>query len=154
MANTYSQVSIHCVFAVKGRECVIGPNFRDKLHAYLHGVLKGEGTYPLAVGGWIDHVHILFELPLTMAISDIMRDVKASSSKWVNESGFVPGRFNWQEGYGAFSCSKSHRDRTIKYIMGQEEHHGRRSFKTEYHDMINKHEISYDERYLFDFYER
>ncbi len=153
MANTYSQVTIHCVFAVKGRENVISKDFRDRLHAYVHGILKNDGAFPLAVGGWSDHVHVLFELPMTLTIADLMRGVKASSSKWINENGFVKGRFQWQEGYGAFSCSKSHRDNAIKYIIGQEEHHARRSFREEYLEMLRTHEMEFDERWVFEFYD-
>src|SRR5690554_6178784 len=106
MANTYSQINIHSVFSVQGRQNFIKDIFRDDLHRYMCGILKGDGSYPLAVNGWKDHVHAFFELPVTMAVKDQMRMLKASSSKWINEN-FMDGGFHWQEGYGAFSYSKS-----------------------------------------------
>jgi len=98
MANTYSQLNIHCVFAVNGRGNFITNSFRDDLHKYMSGILKNDGSYPLAVGGWLDHVHVFFELQPTMAVADQMRMLKATSSKWINDNKLVKGRFNWQEG--------------------------------------------------------
>lgn len=153
MANTYSQLNIHCVFAVKGRQNFITKNFRDDLHRYIAGILKGDGSYPLAVNGWTDHVHAFFELPVKMAVSDQMRMVKASSSKWINDNNLIRGKFNWQEGYGAFSYSKSQRDSVIKYIINQEDHHRKISFREEYLDLLKKFEIPFENQYLFEFYD-
>jgi REP element-mobilizing transposase RayT len=153
MANTYSQVNIHCVFAVKGRENIITPDFRDDLHRYISGILKSKGAFPLAVGGWLDHVHTFFELPLTIAISDLMREVKASSSGWINENKFVKRKFHWQDGYGAFSYSRSQRDRVIRYIMQQEKHHKGETFKAEYLALLKNFDIPFDKRYIFEFYD-
>jgi REP element-mobilizing transposase RayT len=152
MADTYSQLNIHCVFAVKGRENIITTNFRDRLHQYLHGILKNDGSFPLAVGGWKDHVHVFFELQPVMRISDQMRMLKATSSKWINDNKFVRGKFHWQEGYGAFSYSRSQRNNVINYIMNQEEHHRKHSFREEYLDLLQKFEIKFDANYLFEFY--
>ncbi len=107
----------------------------------------------LAVGGWKDHVHILFGLPVAVSISEFMSAVKANSSKWINEQHFVRGKFQWQEGYGAFSYLKSQRDIVIKYIMNQEEHHKIKSFKEEYVKMLTDFEVIYNDKYLFEFYE-
>ena len=123
MANTYSQINIQCIFAVKGRENIINNSFRDNLHKYMYGILKNDNLFPLAVGGWLDHVHIFFELNPNMKISDIIRMVKSTSSKWINENNFIKGKFYWQGGYGAFSYARSQRNNVIKYIMTQEEHH-------------------------------
>lgn len=153
MANTYSQVNIHCVFAVKGRENLITKSFKDDLHRYMSGILKNDGSFPLAVNGWLDHVHVFFELPMTMSISDQMRVLKATSSKWINDNKLVKGKFSWQEGYGAFSYAKSQRDVVINYIKNQEEHHQKQSFKQEYLELLEKFEIPYDERYIFEFYD-
>jgi REP element-mobilizing transposase RayT len=153
MANTYSQVNIHCVFAVKGRENLITKSFKDDLHRYMSGILKNDGSFPLAVNGWLDHVHVFFELPMTMSISDQMRMLKATSSKWINDNKLVKGKFSWQEGYGAFSYAKSQRDVVINYIKIQEEHHQKQSFKQEYLELLEKFEIPYDERYIFEFYD-
>jgi REP element-mobilizing transposase RayT len=117
MANTYSQLNIHCVFAVKGRENLITSNFRDDLHRYMSGILKNDDSFPLAVNGWKDHVHVFFELPVTMSVSKQMQMLKSSSSKWINDNKLVQGKFSWQEGYGAFSYSHSQRDNVIKYII-------------------------------------
>lgn len=153
MANTYSQVSIHCVFAVQGRENIITPVFRDRLHAYMSAILKGSGAYPLAVNGWSDHVHVFFELPMNVTIADLMRNLKSKSSKWVNDNRLVLGRFRWQEGYGAFSHSRSQRDEVIRYIMNQEKHHAGLTFREEYLKLLERFEVEYDEKYLFEFYD-
>lgn len=153
MANTYSQINIHCVFAVKGRENIITKNFRDDLHKYMHGILKNDSIYPLAIGGWKDHVHVFFELPPSMKISDIMRDLKAVTSKWINDNKLVRGKFQWQEGYGAFSYSRSQRNNVIQYIINQEQHHRIKTFREEYLDMLRKFEIEFKDEYIFEFYE-
>jgi putative transposase len=153
MANTYSQLNIHCVFAVKGRENFIRREFRDDLHRYMAGILVGDGCYSLAVNGWRDHVHAFFELPVTMAVSDQMRMLKATSSKWVNDNRLIKGKFVWQDGYGAFSYSKSQRDTVIKYIMNQEVHHKGVTFREEYLSLLRKFGIAFKDEYLFEFYD-
>jgi len=152
MANTYSQISIHAVFAVKGRENFIIAPWQDQLHRYLSGIITSNGATSLAVGGWKDHVHIFFGMPVTTCLSDFMSIVKASSSKWINEQQFIKGKFQWQSGYGAFSYSKSQRDGVINYIMGQQEHHRVRTFKEEYLKILSDYEIPYEEKYLPEFY--
>ena|SRR5438552_2609798 len=153
MANTYSQISIHSVFAVKGRENFITCDWRDDLHKYVSGTITGNGAKSLAVGGWKDHVHIFFGMPVNTCIADFMRIVKASSSKWINEQGFVKGKFQWQSGYGAFSHSKSQRNGVINYIMTQEEHHKIKTFREEYLKILSDFEVDYEENYLFAFYD-
>lgn len=153
MANTYSQITIHAVFAVKRREAFITKEWRDELHKYISGIITSKGGKSLAVGGWKDHVHIFFGLPLSISISDFMSAVKASSSGWVNDRRFVKGKFEWQTGYGAFSFSRSQRDNVINYIMNQEEHHKTRTFKEEYLKMLNDFEITHEEKYLFEFFD-
>lgn len=152
MANTFTQLNVHCVFAVKGRENIITRNFRGDLHRYMSGILNNDGAYPIAVGGWKDHVHVFFELPPALAVSKVIQMLKATSSKWINDHRLVHGRFSWQEGYGAFSHSRSQRDQVIRYIMEQEKHHAQRPFREEYLDMLRQNDIKYDEAYLFDFY--
>jgi len=151
MANTYSQLNIHCVFAVSGRQNLITPNFRDDLHRYMSGILKNDGSFPLAVNGWKDHVHCFFELPVTMSVAKQMQMLKASSAKWVNDNKLVHGKFNWQEGYGAFSYSHSQRDTVIKYIINQEQHHKTETFKDEYLSLLKNFNIEFDGKYVFDF---
>lgn len=152
MANTYTQISIQAVFTVKGRENFIINPWRDSLHQYIAGIVRTEAT-TLAVGGWKDHVHIFFGLPPTLSISDLLQKVKANSSRWINEQKLVKGKFQWQEGYGAFSYSRSQRDAVINYVMNQEQHHKINTFQKEYLDMLNKFEIVYEPKYLFEFYE-
>ena len=153
MANTYTQINIHCVFAVQGRENLILNSFRDDLHQYMYGILKKDGVYPLAIGGWKDHVHIFFELPPDLKISDLIRMLKSTTSKWINDNHLLKSKFNWQSGYGAFSYSRSQRNNVIQYIMNQEAHHQQKSFKEEYLDMLIKNEIKFEDKYIFEFYE-
>ena len=153
MGNTYSQINIQCVFAVKGRDNLIAKDFRDNLHKYMSGILRNDNAYPLAVGGWTDHVHVFFELHPNSKISDLMRMLKATSSKWINDNKLLKGKFQWQEGYGAFSYSRSQRNDVINYIMNQEEHHKNKAFKEEYLDLLKKFEIEFKDEYLFEFYE-
>ena len=147
MANTYTQISIHAVFAVKARENIITKEWRDDLHKYISGIIGDEGAKSLAVGGWKDHVHVLFGLQPVLSISELLKKIKANSSRWINEQHFVKGKFQWQEGYGAFSYSRSQRDPVIKYIMNQEEHHCKQTFKEEYLAMLKNFKVEYDEKY-------
>jgi putative transposase len=153
MANTYTQLNVQAVFAVKGRENFLLSNFRKELFEYVSGILKGIGQFPLAVNGNKDHVHIFFELNPTSSLSDVMEKVKANSSKWINEKRFIPGKFEWQRGYGGFTYSRSQRNDVIQYIMNQEKHHKSKTFREEYLKMLKKFEMGYDERYVFEFYE-
>lgn len=153
MPNTYSQITIHAVFAVKNRENFILEEWRDDLHRYIAGIITNKKAKMLAVGGWKDHVHIFFGLPVTVCISEFISAVKANSSRWVNEQYFVKGKFQWQEGYGAFSYSRSQRDIVIRYIMNQEDHHRMESFNEEYVKMLTAFDVAYDDKYLFEFYE-
>lgn len=153
MANTYTQMNVHAVFSVKGRGNFIVENWRDELHRYIAGTLRETKNYSLAVGGYQDHVHIFFELNPAIAVSDILKNVKSKSSKWINTKDFVAGKFEWQSGYGAFTYSRSQRNNVIKYIMNQKEHHRKRSFKNEYLELLRKNEIKYEDAWLFEFYE-
>jgi REP element-mobilizing transposase RayT len=153
MANTYTQINIHAIFAVKGREKIITEKFREELFKFISGTLKNIGQYPLAVNGYKDHVHIFFELHPTKALSDIMRQVKANSSKWINDEHKVLGKFSWQEGYGGFSYSRSQRDNVINYIINQEKHHKESSFRDEYMNLLKKFEINFKDEYVFEFYD-
>ena len=153
MANTYSQINVHAIFSVKGRDNVLKESFREELFKYIAGILKNNKQFPLAVNGYADHVHIFFELNNSMAISDILRIVKTNSSKWINQKEFVMGKFSWQEGFGAFSYSRSQRNNVIEYIMNQEDHHKKRSFKEEYLELLEKFEIKFQDEYVFEFFE-
>lgn len=153
MANTYTQLNVHAVFSVKGRGNYISKEWIDELHKYLAGTLKETKNYSLAVGGVKDHVHIFFELNPSISVSDVMKNVKSKSSKWINTKNFVAGKFEWQSGYGAITYSRSQRNDVIKYIMKQEEHHGKHSFKDEYLELLRRNEIKYEDAYIFEFYE-
>ena len=149
MANTYTQINIHLIFAVQGRENILSKSFRENLFKYIHGILKKSKQYPLAVNGYLDHVHAFFELNPKNPISDIARIVKTNSSKWINENKLVGGKFHWQQGFGAFSYSRSQRNDVIKYIMNQEKHHKKKTFREEYIGFLESFNIKYDQRYLF-----
>ena len=153
MANTYSQINIHCIFSVKGRSNYLTDKFRDELFKYMHGILEKEGVFSLAINGWRDHVHVFFELPTKLSVSYIMQTLKSSSSKWINEKRFIRDDFHWQDGYAAFSYSRSQRDNVIKYILNQEEHHRVKTFREEYLAFLEHFQIKYNPDYIFEFYE-
>lgn len=149
MANTYTQIHIQAVFTVQNRDCIIGKSWKDELFKYITGIIQNHGHKVLAINGMPDHVHVLFGMRPTQSLSDLMQDIKGDSSKWINNKKFVAGHFSWQEGYGAFSYSKSHIDAVIDYIKNQEEHHHRKTFIEEYHEILKKFEVVFDEQYVF-----
>lgn len=153
MANTYTNLFIQIVFAVKGRQNLITPNIREELHKYITGIVSHRNQKLYAVFAMPDHVHILVSMSPNISVSDLVRDIKAGSSKFINDKGLINGKFNWQEGYGAFSYSKSSVDAVVKYINNQEEHHKKRSFRDEYLELLQKFEIDYDLKYVFDWIE-
>ena len=153
MPNTYTQLYIQIVFAVQGRPNLISEKWRDRLEKYMCGIISNNKSKPLAIYCNPDHTHVLIGLHPSFSISDMTRDIKANSAKWINENKIVMGRFSWQEGYGSFSYSKSQIDTVVKYILNQPHHHKKHSFKEEYLKMLQKAEIDYDERYLFEWYE-
>jgi REP-associated tyrosine transposase len=150
MANTYSQIYIQIVFAVQGRQNLIKKKHREELHKYISGIVKNRNQKMLSIFAMPDHIHLLVGLKPNISISDLVRDIKAGSSKFINESSWIRGRFNWQKGYGAFSYSKSDIDRVINYILNQEQHHKKENFKEEYIRFLKKFEIEYNEKYLFE----
>lgn len=153
MANTYSQLYIQIVFAVKGRKNLIEKSWKDELHKYIAGIIKAKGQKPIIVNGMADHIHVFIGLKPSMAISDLVRDIKNNSTNFINERKFVKSKFSWQEGYGAFSYSHSHIQTVYNYILNQEEHHKRRTFRKEYTALLKKFEIEYNEQYVFDWLE-
>lgn len=153
MANTYTQIYIHIVFAVKGRQNLIAKSFRDELQKYITGIVQNRNQKMLAIFCMPDHVHLLVGMQADVSISDLVRDIKAISSKFINDNQYVRGKFNWQTGFGAFSYSKSQIDSVIKYILNQEKHHERKRFKEEYLGLLEKFGIEYDNKYLFEWIE-
>ncbi|GAB62739.1 transposase [Candidatus Jettenia caeni] len=153
MAGTFSQIYIQVVFTVKGWENLIGKEWKDELHKYIAGIIKGREQKPIIVNGMPDHIHAFVGLRPAMAISDLVRDIKNNSSNFINEKKLVKGKFSWQEGYGAFSYSHSHIQNVYDYILNQEEHHRKKTFREEYIDFLKKFEIEYNEKYLFEWME-
>lgn len=153
MANTYTQIYIQIVFAVKGRQNLIPQEHREELHKIITGIVSNRNQKLFAIFAMPDHVHLLVSISPNILISDLVRDIKAGSSKLINDKNWMMGKFNWQEGYGAFSYSTSNIDQVVKYILNQELHHQKKSFKEEYLDFLRKFEIDYDEKYVFEWVE-
>lgn len=153
MAGTFSQIHIQLVFAVQGRANVIKDEWEERLYRFIAATIKNKGQKPLIINGMPDHIHILLGLRPSMAISDLVRDVKSNSARFINDQKFLKGKFKWQEGYAAFSYSKSQVPAVCRYIENQKEHHKIRSFKDEYLDILKKAEVEFDERYLFEWNE-
>jgi putative transposase len=149
MANTYTQIHIQAVFSVQNRACIISNSWKEELYKYIMGIIKENKHKPIIINGMPDHIHVLFGLRPSQSISDLMQDIKGSSSKWINEKGFVKGRFSWQEGYGAFSYSKTDLPRVINYIKIQQEHHSKKTFIEEYNELLKELNIDFDEKYIF-----
>lgn len=149
MANTYTQIHIHFIFAVKDRDTVIHPNWKQKLYSYIAGIIQNNDHKLLAINGMSDHIHILIGIRPSQSISDLIKDIKANSSKWINSNKYVKGKFEWQEGYGAFSYSKSQISNVITYIENQEKRHQSKSFKDEYQEFLEKFDIEYNDNYIF-----
>ena len=149
MANTYTQIHIQAVFVVQNRDCVIQKSWKDELYKYITGIIQNHNHKVLAINGMPDHVHVLIGMRPTQSLSELMQDIKGGSSNWINQKGFVKGKFSWQEGYGAFSYSKSHVDAVIEYINKQEKHHRKKTFIDEYFEFLEKFKVEYDERYVF-----
>lgn len=153
MAGTFSQLYIQYVFAVKGRESLIRPEFESEVYQYIAGIIKGKEQKPLAVNGMADHIHVLVGLKLVMRISDLIRDIKNNSTNFINDKGWLKKKFSWQEGYGVFSFSQSNFGKVIDYIKDQKRRHQRSTFKQEYMALLKKFDIPFEEKYLFDFYD-
>jgi putative transposase len=153
MPNTYSQIYIQIVFAVEGRQNLISPNHREELHKYISGIVEKRKQKLLSIFCMPDHTHLLVGIKPTIAVSDLVRDIKAGSSNFINDQKWVRGRFNWQEGFGAFSYSRSQIKAVSNYILEQEIRHKERTFKKEYVGLLRKFEVEFEEEYLFDFIE-
>ncbi len=149
MPNTYTQIHIHFVFVVKYRECIIQAAWKNDLYKYITGIVQGNQHKMIAINGMPDHVHLLIGMRPTQSISDLMQDVKANSSKWINERSFIKTKFEWQAGFGAFSYSKSQLKNVIAYIENQEKHHAKNSFREEYRSLLEDFEVEYKDEYTF-----
>ncbi len=150
MPGTYSQLLYHTVFSTKTREPWIQPDIAPRLFAYIGGIIRAERGVLYDIGGVADHIHLYLRWRPDGAVSDLLRTVKSRSSKWVHEEFPALRAFEWQEGYSAFTVSKSQEAAVKKYIAGQEEHHKKEDFKSELLRILRAHEIEFDERYVFD----
>ncbi len=154
MANTFSQIYIQTVFAVSNRQSLItSEEFREDLYKYITGIVKNQGQKLISINGMPDHLHIMIGLRPAMALADLVQEIKADSTNFINKNRWIRGRFSWQEGYGAFSYGHSQLDTVIRYIQNQERHHSRRSFKNEYLGLLRKFDIAFEDKYVFDFVE-
>jgi len=149
MPNTYTQLYIHFVFAVKYRASLLSENWDERLRLYISAIVQNHDHKMLAINNMPDHLHMLVGLNPKQAISDLIRQVKTDSSTWINEKRLTNGKFQWQEGYGAFSHSKSQVDKVVKYILSQQDHHKKQNFLDEYRQMLNSFGIAFDEQFIF-----
>ena len=150
MAGTFSQLYIQVVFAVQNRESLIHSSWEEEIHKYISGIVRNKEQKMLAINGMPDHIHILIGMKPSCCLSDLIREIKKSSNDFITTRKLAKFKFNWQEGYGAFSYSHSQIDSVIKYITDQKEHHKKKTFRDEYIDFMRKFEIEYNEKYLFD----
>ncbi|MBN3035177.1 MAG: transposase [Bacteroidales bacterium] len=153
MAGTYSQIYIQVVFSVKGKQNLINKTWKKDLCSYISGIITVKNHKSIIVNGVSDHIHVFLGLRPSEAISDLVRDIKNNSTNFVNKNGWTPGKFSWQEGYGAFSYSWSQLATVYKYILNQEEHHRKKTFREEYLGFLREFDIDFDDRYLFEWIE-
>ncbi|SEW36744.1 REP element-mobilizing transposase RayT [Chitinophaga sp. YR573] len=153
MPNTYSQIYLQFVFATKGRQNLIKTEYKDELHKYITSLAEKRMAKVLAIYCMPDHLHLFVGFKPTISIADFVKEIKVKSNNFINEKKWVKGRFCWQEGYGVFSYSHSQIDAVVKYVLNQEEHHKRKTFREEYCEFLEKFSVSFDNRFLFDFIE-
>lgn len=152
MANTYTQIYLQIVFTVRKRECLISETFRETLQKYMTGIIQARGHKLLSVYCMPDHVHLFIGYNPTCPLPDLIRDIKTASGNLINQKKWVGGKFYWQHGYGAFSYSISQIGNVCRYIENQPFHHQKKSFRAEYLEFLNKYQIAYEEKYLFEFF--
>lgn len=153
MAGTFTQLYVQAVFAVRGRENLLHQPWRGEVFKYIAGIINGKNQKPIIVNGVGDHVHVFVGMRPSMSVSDLVRDIKNNSSKFINERKWLPGKFAWQEGFSAFTYTHEHIDRVYQYIMNQEEHHRIKSFREEYMELLREFNVEFEEKYLFEWYE-
>lgn len=149
MAHTFTNLLTHVIFSTKGRQPYLHGDFKPHLFAYMDGIVRHLHGVPIKINGTADHVHLLVSLPPALSVSELLRVLKANSSRWVHEEWPARKSFAWQEGYGGFSVSQSNASRVLRYIRDQEEHHRKLSFQEEFVALLKKHGIAYDERYIW-----
>ncbi|MEP6616592.1 MAG: IS200/IS605 family transposase [Ginsengibacter sp.] len=149
MANTYTQIHLHLVFAVQNRISLIHDSWKSRLHEYLTAIVHNHKHKMIAINSIPDHLHLVIGMRPMQAVSDLLFELKRDSSRWINKNNFVKGRFQWQDGYGAFSVAKSNLPDLVKYVQNQEIHHSSIPFLEEYKSLLNEFDVNFDERYLF-----
>lgn len=149
MANTYSQLYVQIVFAVKGRQNLISKKWKDEIYKYITGIITNQKQKLIVINGMPDHIHILVGIKPNISLSDLVRDIKSNSSKFINEKNWINGKFEWQTGFGAFSYSHSQLTNVIKYIENQEQHHKSKTFKEEYIAFLKLFDIDFKDEYIF-----
>ena len=150
MAGKYLSLLVHFTWSTAGREPWLETEMRDDLYSYIGGIMRKKNAKLLSAGGMLDHIHLYASMPSTISIADFVNAVKSNSSRWIHESFARLRKFAWQEGYGAFSVSKSEEGKVVRYILNQESHHRKRTFKEELIGLLEKHGIAYDKRYIWD----
>ena len=153
MPGTFSQIYIQVVFAVKNRQALIHPQWEDRLYKYITGIVTNKGQKMLAINGIPDHIHFFIGIKPSCCLSDLVREIKKSSNEFIKKNKFTSFKFNWQEGFGAFSYSHSQLDSVIAYVKNQKGHHTKKTFREEYNGLLRKFNVKYDEKYLFDWIE-
>ncbi len=149
MANTYTQLYFHVIFAVKGRDNLISKKWKEKLYKYISGIVSNKEQKLMIINGMPNHIHLLLSTKPNCNLSDLVRDIKSNSSKWINSKQFISGKFEWQTGFGAFTVSQSGVNSVIDYIKNQENHHGKKSFREEYIDFLASYEVEFNSDYIF-----
>ncbi|MFZ1370704.1 MAG: IS200/IS605 family transposase [Ferruginibacter sp.] len=149
MANTYTQIHLQLIFAVQNRRSLIQESWEDRLYEYITGIVQQHTHKMIIINGMPDHLHIVIGMRPIQSLSDLMQDIKGSSSKWINDNKLSAGKFNWQEGFGAFSYSKSQLPKLIEYVKNQKEHHKKKTFIDEYKEFLKAYEVDFDEKYIF-----
>ena len=153
MANTFKQAYFHLVFAVRHREALIKKEWKDQLEMYITGIIQNHRHKLISIGSMPDHIHIFIGYDLNHPVPDLVEEIKTSSNNWIKQKRFSKFKFDWQKGYGAFTHSHSQIDQVVKYILNQNIHHRKRSFREEYLEILRKNEIQFKDEYLFDFYD-
>jgi putative transposase len=148
MANTYTQIYIQFVFAVQDRISLIRPEWKEDLYKYIAGIIQNNNHKLIAINGIPNHLHVFIGYKPHQLLTELIRDIKACSSKWINEKKLAPGNFRWQDGYGAFSYSHSHIDKVVNYIINQEQHHRKKTFRSEYIELLQRFNMPFNEKYL------
>jgi REP element-mobilizing transposase RayT len=150
MADTYTKIYVHVIFTVQGRQNLISKQHKDELYKYITGIIQNKKQKVIIINGMPDHIHILIGIKPDIALSDLIRDVKANASSFINEKRWIMGKFSWQEGFGGFSYSHSQLDSVANYIRNQEKHHSKKTFREEYLELLKKFDVEYDPKYMFD----